>query len=131
MATSAFLDSSTRHRGLVSRPKRSAEVIVVGGGLSGLQTAYHLQQSGISCLVLEAQDRLGGYLRSVTCAGSRGNANLGGAWISDADHPRAWDLVRSLGDEMIDQHGDEMSAFGEYELGSIPNVSRRMTTDPS
>lgn len=36
------------------------DVIVIGGGQSGLATAYHLQQLGLSYLVLEAADEIGG-----------------------------------------------------------------------
>ena len=36
--------------------------IVVGGGISGLACAYHLQQAGISVRVLEAGDRPGGVI---------------------------------------------------------------------
>ncbi|KAM0670027.1 hypothetical protein ACQRIU_000422 [Beauveria bassiana] len=45
---------------LAKIPARAADVIVVGAGVSGLYAAYKLQQSGISCLVLEATGHVGG-----------------------------------------------------------------------
>ncbi|OAQ96745.1 hypothetical protein LLEC1_05364 [Akanthomyces lecanii] len=45
---------------LAGTQSRSADVIVVGAGVSGLQTARKLQQSGVSCLVLEASGHVGG-----------------------------------------------------------------------
>lgn len=42
------------------RPKRTARVAVVGGGLAGLTCAYRLQQRGIFATVYEANSRLGG-----------------------------------------------------------------------
>src|SRR3954447_211859 len=35
------------------------ETIIIGGGQAGLVTAYHLQQLGRDCLVLEADERIG------------------------------------------------------------------------
>lgn len=37
-----------------------ADVIVVGGGLSGLSAARYLHQHNTSVIVLEARDRVGG-----------------------------------------------------------------------
>ena len=40
-------------------------VVVVGGGIAGLTTAYRLQQAGVAATVVEADARVGGKLRSV------------------------------------------------------------------
>ena len=130
MAAMSIEPSLPRHRSFPYRPQRSAEVIVVGAGLSGLQTAYELQQSGISCLVLEAQDRLGGRLRSVPCAGGRGVADFGGAWIDAASQPRTVNLVRGLGIEMVEENvkGESvLQGSGKYKFGEVPNVSAHDT----
>src|SRR5438477_401484 len=39
-------------------------VVVVGAGIAGLATAWYLQQRGIDVVVLEADDRVGGKVRS-------------------------------------------------------------------
>lgn len=62
---------------------RSAQVIVVGGGVSGLQAAHQAQQSGASCLVLEATSRIGGQ------AFSSSNINA-------VNHPRTYELAKKL-----------------------------------
>lgn len=36
------------------------EVLIIGGSLSGLHTAYELQKRGVNFLLVEARDRLGG-----------------------------------------------------------------------
>ncbi|KAF5027109.1 hypothetical protein F66182_774 [Fusarium sp. NRRL 66182] len=70
--------------------KHSAQVIVVGAGPSGLQAAYDLQQAGISCLVVEAHDRLGGRIPT-----GPGAAHFTGAWVDHVQHPRTWSLIPS------------------------------------
>ena len=40
--------------------QRSCDVVVVGGGLSGLYAARLLAAAGVDVLVLEAQSRIGG-----------------------------------------------------------------------
>ena len=37
-------------------PHKIYDVVIVGGGITGVSTAYHLQQAGMSCLLLEAHD---------------------------------------------------------------------------
>tara|TARA_R110002049_G_scaffold252264_2_gene427269 strand:+ start:6584 stop:7684 length:1101 start_codon:yes stop_codon:yes gene_type:complete len=41
------------------------EVLIIGGGLSGLHTAYECHKRGIKYLLLEARDRLGGRVLSL------------------------------------------------------------------
>ncbi|KAL3958584.1 hypothetical protein ACCO45_006746 [Purpureocillium lilacinum] len=79
----AVQEMAYRPRGVPSRHAvTSAEVIVVGGGLSGLAAAYELQQAGASCLLLERRERIGGWSTEDS--------------FSDA-HVRVLELARSLG----------------------------------
>ncbi len=111
---------------LVSQTRDSHQVIVIGAGLSGLQAAHSLQQAGVTCLVLEARDRVGGKLWSTTSALGKGTVELGGAWINDVNQPRAYGLAKNLGLEMIKQNisGDViLSGHGRFEYGTDPAVS--------
>jgi monoamine oxidase len=47
-------------------PLRSAPVIVVGSGLTGLTVAYELEKAGIEALVVESAPRIGGRIQTVT-----------------------------------------------------------------
>jgi monoamine oxidase len=51
--------------------KSKAEVIVVGGGLTGLCCALKLQESGVPFLLVEASDAVGGRVRTVLPSFSR------------------------------------------------------------
>lgn len=44
-------------------------VIIAGGGISGLSTAYYLSKRGISSTLVEKQDRLGGVIHTETVQG--------------------------------------------------------------
>jgi monoamine oxidase len=76
--------------------------IIVGAGLSGLQCAVKLHQSGVSVLVLEARDRVGGKTWSVDFAG--GKADMGAAWINDTNQSHMYALSRQFKLETITQN---------------------------
>jgi monoamine oxidase len=52
---------------LQGRKGRPAKVVVIGGGIAGLTSAYELGKAGYDCTVLEARDRVGG--RNLTVRG--------------------------------------------------------------
>ena len=54
----------------------TADVIVIGAGLAGLQAAWTLEQKGFKVLVLEGRERVGG--RVLTFAGVQGVPEAGG-----------------------------------------------------
>ncbi len=54
-------------------------VVVVGAGIAGLAAASWLCGAGLTCVVLEARDRIGGRLHTVDLAGTP--VDLGGSWI--------------------------------------------------
>ena len=58
------------------------EAVVVGAGLAGLNAAVHLQDAGVDVRVVEAQDRVGGRVRSMRELG--GNLEAGGTYIGAA-----------------------------------------------
>jgi len=41
-------------------PVQEEDIVIVGGGMSGLTTAYALQKLGIKSALYEGRDRLGG-----------------------------------------------------------------------
>ena len=66
------------------------DVVVVGAGFSGLAAATALRESGHSCVVLEARDRVGGKVES-SVDGLGRRFDSGGQFVADEMH-----LIRSL-----------------------------------
>ena len=61
-------------------PILECDVAVVGAGASGLTTATRLRQAGLSVVVLEARDRVGG--RTWTNVIDGATLEIGGQWVS-------------------------------------------------
>ena len=70
-----------------------AQVVIVGGGISGLSAAYYLSQQGHQCTLIEKQARLGGVIRTQRVNGCLVEA---GPDSFLAQKPWAMDLIREL-----------------------------------
>lgn len=102
------------------------DVVVVGGGLSGLQAAHDIQKAGHSCVVLEARDRVGGKTWSLPTADGKGVVDVGAAWINDTNQSKMYALSQRFGLELIEQNSTGnavMQGTGIFEYGTLPNVS--------
>jgi oxygen-dependent protoporphyrinogen oxidase len=71
-----------------------APVAIIGGGISGLSTAYYLAQAGIPSTIVEARPRLGGVIQSQQVEGC---VIEGGPDSFLSIKPAAMDLIRELG----------------------------------
>ncbi len=77
--------------------KLDAEILILGGGLSGLYLAHLLNKEGKDCLVLEGSNRIGGRMFSREDIGRE----VGGRGIGDK-YTEVMKLVTEFGTEMID-----------------------------
>lgn len=79
----------------VSKSLRDAyDVIVIGAGFAGLAASRDLAKSGLSVLLLEARNRIGG--RTFTSAYQGKKIELGGTWIHWSQ-PHVWNEVTRYG----------------------------------
>ncbi len=106
------------------------DVVVVGAGLSGLSAAIALHEVGLSVLVLEAKDRIGGKTYSVS-NGAEGVVELGAAWINDTNQSRMAALARQFGltTHVQNVQGDVVmedidGGVQRFEYGTSPKVCR-------
>jgi len=70
-------------------------VCVVGAGFAGLTAALRLQEGGLSVVVLEARDRVGGRVWTQPLSGGS-PVDRGGAWLAPK-HDAIFGLARSVG----------------------------------
>ncbi len=110
----------------------SADVVVIGGGLSGLSAARAIAAQGREVVVLEARDRVGGrLLNAVLTAGIE--VDVGGQWVGH-DHDRVRRLAGELGIGIFPQHGKGRNVLdlgGRRRLyrGTIPRLGPRVLWD--
>lgn len=93
---SALLASGGCQTGLPARER--FDVVVIGAGLAGLNSALHLQENGARVLVLESSDRVGG--RAFTARDLADRGEYGGIQVADTYarfHSRAAQFGLKLG----------------------------------
>ena len=89
--------------------KSDTSILIVGGGLSGLYLAHLLDRAGIKATILEASNRLGG--RILTVSGELGTPmELGATWFSDL-HTELLGLLDTLGVKKYPQYTRGKSIF--------------------
>ncbi|WP_027348672.1 NAD(P)/FAD-dependent oxidoreductase [Halotalea alkalilenta] len=99
----------------------SADVVIVGGGYTGLSTALHLAEAGLSCVLLEAHDIGHG------CSGRNGGqVNPGLKWAPDQVER---DFGPELGKRMVElSYAAPAEVFDLVEKHQIDCAPRRTGT---
>ncbi|KAI1480711.1 putative amine oxidase [Daldinia eschscholtzii] len=96
----------------------TADVVIIGAGLSGLQAAVDIQAAGFTCLVLEALDRVGGKTLSVKASSKQGGViDSGAMWVNDSNQSEIWKLFEKYNLGTVVQRATGTS-FRQAEDGS-------------
>ncbi|OAL47741.1 amine oxidase [Pyrenochaeta sp. DS3sAY3a] len=90
-------------------PLAQVDVLVVGGGFSGVSAAHQAHQAGLTVLLLEAKHRIGGRTRSYKLVSGQ-VTELGGTWINKVHQPNIYELTQKFGLELQaqDPSGDSI-----------------------
>ncbi|KAH8900146.1 hypothetical protein GQ53DRAFT_869502 [Thozetella sp. PMI_491] len=92
------------------------DVVIVGAGLAGLSAAHAVAQAGLSFVVVEARDRVGGKTWSEPLPGGRGGiVDLGAAWINDTNQSKVYELAKRYGAELIVQNTTGNAALQDFD----------------
>ncbi|MBK8821878.1 MAG: FAD-dependent oxidoreductase [Anaerolineales bacterium] len=97
---------------------READVIILGAGISGLAAARTLVDSGLSVIVLEARDRIGGRMWTNSSLGLP--LDLGASWIHGVKGNPITDLAKEFGAETV---------VTDYENGVLYDFDGREMSD--
>jgi monoamine oxidase len=114
-------------------PTETTDVVIIGAGLAGLTAARDITAAGLSCLILEARDRVGGktWSQELSSDGKGGGiVELGAAWINDTNQTQVYALAKKYNAEFIEQNTvgdcaiqDAESGIERFVYGELPPVS--------
>ena len=99
--------------------EKNSPVIIVGAGLSGLLLAYRLKKIGIPITILEARNRIGGRIHTVTGANAT-PVEMGATWFHH-EHHHLIHLLKELDIPFYEQYMDGIAHF--QSAPSMPTES--------
>lgn len=88
---------------------KKGKVIVIGAGLCGLYTAFLLQKKGIEVLILEANTRIGGRIKTITGT-TAVTMEMGATWFGN-QHRHLLEVLHILELPYFRQHTKGISLF--------------------
>lgn len=107
------------------KQKKDAEIVILGGGYSGLYLAFLLEKAGREFILLEGSDRLGGRMFTHPKLGR----DVGGRGIGDR-YDETMALVKELNVELIDITPYMNSPTSIYYKGKLYSDWKDRATNP-
>ena len=102
------------------------DILVIGGGLSGLAAAARLAEAGSAVTLIEGRDRLGGRVHTQPVAGKAPPIELGAEWIGDEG--QVHELLTRAGAHLVESNGRQVRRVtgGWQDLANLHSRSRRL-----
>ncbi len=104
------------------------DILIIGGGLSGIFAAYTLCQENTSFAVLEARERIGG---RIFCPIYQGfYSDLGPSWYWPEIHPKMAQLIQTLDLKGFRQFEEGLGRF-QIHTGAVRTIGGYTMAPPS
>ena len=115
----------------MSTSETRVQVAIVGAGLSGLRAAKEVHDAGLTYVVLEGMDRVGGKVLSPPSNGDGTTPiELGAAWINDTSQSEMYALAKEYGFGLVQQRAEGKS-FYQTEDGKMHTIPYEMPSEVS
>ncbi|VUC30105.1 unnamed protein product [Clonostachys rosea] len=138
-AVVAHRPQATLERPVISSAtQETTDVIIIGAGLAGLSAAADVQRAGLSCIVLEGRDRVGGktWSRPLSAENGPGVVDMGAAWINDTNQSKIYALAKRFGAEILEQNTtgncvleDVEGNVSTFKYGDLPKFDEATVRD--
>ncbi|KAL2212031.1 putative flavin-containing amine oxidase [Sarocladium strictum] len=123
-------------RPVANSSAEEVDVVVIGAGIAGLTAATEVRKAGLSCVVLEARDRVGGKMWSQNVVNGEGMVDLGAAWINDVNQTKIFKLAKKYGADILEQNTtgkcvleDKNGVISSFEYGQLPDFDAATQRD--
>lgn len=103
--------------------EQTADVLVLGAGISGLAAAHALAERGVRPLVLEARERVGGRIYSLQTG--HGVVELGAEFVHGKE-AKLWELIDEAGMSTVERDGSMLRERSKEELAEDEDIEERL-----
>jgi len=100
------------------------DVVVIGAGVSGMAAASQLQEAGLSVVVLESRDRIGGRVNSQQTLGF--TCDFGASFIHGASNSPIYELAQRFGVEGIKFDYDDATVIHNQQVVDTDSFLKKL-----